>query len=263
MAAVSLSDLGESNFFAIVNVECAQITALGENNSMEQYMKEVERQFSRLVLPLLVPLYASNGRDPSNPDQIGTGFLLEQNSRPMLITAKHTLFGHDGKEEAGEKAFRHNEDWIYVGDVDSDVFSANGRDIACFYADELADRPSLNSYNIQTAPASLITIGGYLARDFKRGDGILRPKPFTFTGVSEGVLNGLIGLQYQRSSVKSTTNEMRQTAPIPQGLSGGPMLDAAKLAFGQVGLVGVFTEQDSGTARGEPSTYLQQILANS
>ena len=225
-------------------------------------MQLVEENFAKIVLPTLVPIYESNTRDATRPDQVGTGFILRYKSRPMLVTAKHTLFGHDGKDDAGEKAFRAGEDWVYVGEIDGEVFSAKDRDIACFYADRLADRPCLESCNLHTAPSSPITIGGYLARDFKRTGETLKPKPYTYTGVSEKAADGLIGLQYRRSKVKSTASEMLQTAPIPRGLSGGPMLNSAKLAVGQVSLVGVFTEQDYGSARGEPSAVLQQILAS-
>lgn len=165
-----------------------------------------------------------------------------------------------GEDEAGEKAFHVNGNWVYVGDVDSNVYRANERDIACFYADQLAGRPCLEISNISTAPSSPITIGGWLARDFKRPGATLQPKPYIFTGASEETADGLIGLQYRRSKVKSITSEMLQTAPIPRGLSGGPMLNSARLAPGQVSLVGVFTEQEGGTARGEPSAVLQQLL---
>jgi hypothetical protein len=227
---------------------------------IEQYMQLVEENFAKTVLPTLVPIYESNAQDATRPDQIGTGFILSYNSRPVLVTAKHTIFGHDGKDSVGEKAFRVGENWVYVGDVDSEVFFAKDRDIACFYSDQLVGRPYLETYNISTAPSSPITIGGYLARDFKRTGETLKPKPYTFTGASEKTADGLIGLQYRRSKVKSTASEMVQTAPIPRGLSGGPMLNSAKLALGQVSLVGVFTEQDCGSARGESSAVLQQIL---
>ncbi|MDF1687887.1 MAG: hypothetical protein P1U50_13950 [Parvibaculaceae bacterium] len=223
-------------------------------------MQLVAQQFTCLVLPTLVPIYKSKDQDASQPDQIGTGFILKHNSRPMLITAKHTLVGHDGNDDASGKAFFNNGKWVYVGDDGSKVFQSPDHDIACFYADTLADRPCLESRNIETTDAKLITIGGYLARDFKRADATLQPKPYIFTNLSAEVSGGLVGLQYRRSKVKSTNRKLPQTAPIPRGLSGGPMLNSLRLVQGHVSLVGVFTEQDSGTARGEPSTVLQQIL---
>lgn len=180
----------------------------------------------------------------------------------MLVTAKHTLFGQDGKDEAGEKAFHADGKWVYVGDVNSEVYCVKDHDIACFYAGQLADRPCMEICNINTTPSSPITIGGWLARDFKRPGATLQPKPYIFTGASEETADGLISLQYRRSKVKSINNEMLQTAPIPRGLSGGPMLNSARLALGQVSLVGVFTEQDGGSARGEPSAVLEQLLAS-
>ncbi len=45
------------------------------------------------------------------------------------------------------------------------------------------------------------------------------------------------------------------------GLSGGPMLDTAQLALGRVRMVGLVTEQDKGTARGEPSILLKDMIA--
>lgn len=229
---------------------------------IEQFIKEVELQFRRLVLPALVPIYASNPNGPSKPDQVGTGFLIESTSRPMLVTAKHTLFGHDGSEEAGEKALRKDEKWVYFGDVDSQIHSVGDRDIACVYVDELKNHPCLMLDSLQSTSASPITFGGFLSRDFKRQGDVLSSKPYVFSGVSEEVPCGLIGLQYQRSNVRSSGNEMRQTAPQPRGLSGGPMSSSSKLALGQVGVVGVFTEQSDGTARGEPLQYLRHILMN-
>lgn len=229
---------------------------------IEKCIELIGENIARIVQPTLVPIYASNAKDPTLPDQVGTGFILSHNSRPMLVTAKHTLFGHDGKDEAGEKAFCADGNWVYVGDVNSEVYFAKDRDIACFYADQLAGRPCLEICNISTTPSSPITIGGWLARDFKRPGATLQPKPFIFTGTSEEIADGLLSLQYRRSKVKSINSEMLQTAPIPRGLSGGPMLNSARLALGQVSLVGVFTEQDDGSARGEPSAALKQLLAS-
>ena len=63
-------------------------------------MKKVERQFFHLVLLALVPIDVSNSRDPRNSDHKSTSFLLEQDSRLMLMTAKQNLIEHDIKEEA-------------------------------------------------------------------------------------------------------------------------------------------------------------------
>jgi hypothetical protein len=39
------------------------------------------------------------------------------------------------------------------------------------------------------------------------------------------------------------------------------MIDAVQLALGGISVVGVFTEQSHGTARGEPSILLKEMLA--
>jgi hypothetical protein len=60
-------------------------------------MAEAAAIFTSLVKPSLVAIYVSHKMKPENPVQVGTGFLIARCSRPVLVTAKHTLRGKEIK----------------------------------------------------------------------------------------------------------------------------------------------------------------------
>lgn len=220
------------------------------------------QQFKNLVLPVLVPLYGPHHKHVANPVQVGTGFLIDVNSRPVLITAKHVLIGHSGNEDAGEKAFFESGRVNYVGDNSREIFIVRERDLACFYVDELSNRPRFNlrTNSGQAELSQLITFGGFLVRDFRRNSGTLRPQPLMHTAKVARVSNGLVCVEYHNKKVFSQTINKRTKAPIPRGLSGGPMFNTVKLVQGEIDLLGVFTEQSNGTARGEPYCFLRKLI---
>ncbi|OKS46964.1 hypothetical protein PsaNZ62_29410 [Pseudomonas syringae pv. actinidiae] len=49
-------------------------------------------------------------------------------------------------------------------------------------------------------------------------------------------------------------------APIPRGLSGGPILDAIALAQDRIGIAGVFTDWDAGVGSGASREVLVALL---
>lgn len=226
-------------------------------------MAKVKSAFQSHVQPSLVALYASHHLKPEAPVQVGTGFLIEHQSRPVMITAKHVLRGHDLNEPPGEKAFHSDGKWVYVGDGSRCLFEAKDRDLTAFYADEVKSRPLL------PAPAAsrrqgveeIITIGGFLSRDFKRHDDHLKPKPWIYSNKCAGNDNGIVSLLYpKRHNIASETGEAAFNS-IPRGLSGGPMLDTVSLLRGIVEIVGIFTEQSDGVGRGECASCISSVLA--
>lgn len=221
-------------------------------------MELVGFNFGKLLQPSLVALYKSHHIRPQNPVQVGTGFVIKYSGKTVMVTAAHTLWGHDGNEEPGEKAFLANGKLTYVEDCGGKVIRC--RDIAIFLAEPLGSRQHIPYGSLQFTQAKMITIGGYLARDFRRGNGGLMPAPWIHTDRRVPVAEGLVGLRYS-SKVVRQGNGKRVRPPSPSGLSGGPMIDAVQLALGRIGVVGVFTEQSHGTARGEPSLLLKDMLA--
>lgn len=193
-----------------------------------------------------------------NPVQIGTGFLIKYFDKSVVVTAARTLWGQNGKEQPGEKAFLANGKLTYVGDCGGQIITC--RDIAIFVAEPLGSRRQIPYESLQQTQAKIITIGGYLARDFKRVHGGLMPAPWIHTDQRVPVAQDLVGLRYT-SKVVRQGNHKRVRPPIPSGLSGGPMIDAVQLALGRTRIVGVLTEQSHGTARGEPSFLLKELLA--
>lgn len=82
------------------------------------------QQFITLVQPSLVAIYASHSRRPTEPVQVGTGFLVAHCSRPVLITAEHVLRGNNGKENPGDKAVHVGGSWAYIGQSTGYLVSA-------------------------------------------------------------------------------------------------------------------------------------------
>ena len=223
---------------------------------------DVASSFVTCVLPSLVAIYASHHLKPEAPVQVGTGILISHKSRPVLVTARHVLRGHNFDEEPAEKAFHIDGRWVYVGDGPRSLFEAKDRDLAAFYADEFKFRPLLPPPAVTAAneTANVITIGGFLARDFKRDGGVLQPKPWIYSNKSVRDENGMVGLLYpKRHNVESNTGDAIFNS-IPRGLSGGPMLNTVNLLNANVAIVGVFTEQSDGTARGECATLVSSLL---
>ena len=228
-------------------------------------IKSVITALKRHVLPSLVAIYDSHHVNPGNPVQVGTGFLLTHKSRPVLVTARHVLEGHNRDKSPAEMAFHVDGKWAYVGDGNGSrylYYGAEGRDLVAFYADELGQRPLLPApaASVRADGVRVIAICGYLSRDFKRPGDQLKPQPLIHIDKFVGRKNGILSILYtKRRNVDSDTGE-RKVSPKPKGLSGGPMLNSVSLLKGTVEIVGVFTEQSDGVGRGECATHIANIL---
>ncbi|WP_264784713.1 hypothetical protein [Gluconobacter cerinus] len=181
----------------------------------------------------------------------------------MLVTAKHVLRGNNWKESPGDKAVHIGGSWVYIGQNNESLFSAKNHDLAAIYMDEFPLKRCLPSANLALRPldARVVTIGGYLARDFKRAGNVLRPAPHIYSNRRLGMRPGLVGLHYpKRRNIYTATGEPAVTS-IPSGLSGCPMMDTIKLVSNQISILGVFTSQDDGKAWGVESNILRALLA--
>jgi hypothetical protein len=219
----------------------------------------------RLVRRSLVPIYI---KPPGKQlDQYGTGFLINHNNRPLLVTAKHCLF-KDGP--AFEKLIFFDGaprplTELHTGEIISDP----NNDLAVLHVDELGlDRCLLATCLVPgETTSSVISTVGFLGRDFERdlAKGLF-PAPwlFHYRRVRKRPGQGYVGILYHKSRNRdATTGELVQS-PIPRGVSGGPMLDTMKLSKGKVEIVGVFTayEQDRGLAYGETAQKVIDLLRN-
>lgn len=227
------------------------------------YFFEIRKQAQNLVQPHLVPIYEEND---GKIEQIGTGFLVQHRDRAVLVTAKHTLYGHGGNENPGDKAIFAAGSLTKIGHLKShEIVSAMQCDIAALFVDEFEQANCLPSSCLDLDGASSrVTIQGFLARDFRcdAATGTLRPAPRTYTNSGHEFGQGYVGIRYPKSRNRSTDTGMKVMVPRPSGLSGGPMLDSDRLADGQVSVIGVFTEyhQERGAARGEAAAKVLQLL---
>ncbi len=222
---------------------------------------QIAANFQRLVQPSTIAIYASHGSRPDTPVQVGTGFLMRHQSRPVLITARHVIRGHTFKEDPAEKAVHINGSWVYVGDGSRALAEPAGRDLSVMFMDEFALDRCLALPSPPTLNSTLITMGGYLSRDFKRSGNTLRPAPRVYTNVAVPAAPGMIGMRHPRRRNVNTSTGASAVSPIPRGLSGGPMVDSLALLKGAVVLLGVLNEMSSGKARGEDVGIITQAIA--
>lgn len=222
---------------------------------------EIAANFQRLVQPSTIAIYASHGSRPDTTIQVGTGFLIKHQSRPVLITAKHVLRGHSLNDDPAEKAVHINGRWVYVGDGPRTLVEPMGRDLSVMFMDEFSLDRCLDAPTSGPIGSAIITMGGYLCRDFKRSGNTLRPAPRVYTNVAVSAPPGIIGLRYPKRRNVNTSTGVSAVSPTPRGLSGGPMVDSLALLQGAVVLSGVLTEMSNGSARGEDVGIITQAIA--
>ena len=219
-----------------------------------------------LVLPSLIAVYSDHEVPGGTvmPRQTGTGFLLAWRSRVALVTAKHVLFGHDGKDAPGRKSvfaqggLRHLDElrWSTIGSVSE-------YDVAAIFLDAFPLEHCLPQFSLDTPAApKLATVFGYLARDFKRAHtaGRLTIRPNIYTNRVRSIENGIIRFHYPQKTNLDTSSAERVVAPIPRGLSGGPLLSTNQLRQGQVQVIGVFFAWDAGVRYGVTADTLPPLL---
>lgn len=216
-----------------------------------------------LVLPHLVAIYSP--LDDHRVQQVGTGICFDVGDKQFLVTARHALFGQGGDENPGDKAFFATGRLRQIADLQSpDVFSSPAADLAAVELIGSERRCALTQKHLHegsTRP-TFITICGYLARDFRRHQGTLEPKPYAYSNYSIAMPRGFIGLRHPKRRNRDPLTRRLVMIPTPRGLSGGPMLDSACLAIGKLSVVGIFTDkpEGKGVAFGEASQKVRAML---
>ncbi|MGN7804922.1 hypothetical protein ACTJKE_19690 [Ensifer sp. 22521] len=226
----------------------------------------IARAFQLRIQPSLVAIYAPHSHRPNIVNQVGTGFLVSHNERPVVVTAMHTLYGRSFSEDPGEKSFHWNGQLHFIDGSSRTILQNKVHDIAAFYADELATKPqlSLSSIALPRPLPTFITIGGYLARDFNRHGARLAPAPLIHTDqrLSAAAGTGYVAVRYTKRRNKNSFSSTRiQAAPVPSGLSGGPMVDTLTLFRPFPNVVGVFTDLENGQGYGPDADIVTRLLA--
>ena len=227
------------------------------------FIKELICAAKTLVQPYLVAIYDLNN---GMAVQIGTAFLVKWKCAPVLITAKHVLFGHDFKENPGEKFLFVNGRLKQISCCNtSDVFKIEEHDLCAIQVNDFSIDQCFNFPVLQTqiSTTDQLSVLGYLARDFRRNarEETLRPSPFLYTNSYFDCKAGYVGITYNSRST-STHSNGKVRPPIPRGLSGGPIFRAHKLLLNQVEIVGVFTEEriSEGYVFGEEVQKVIELL---
>ena len=221
----------------------------------------------RLVTPSLVPICTRPGGSDRATHQSGTGFLINYRGGPVLVTARHVLYGHKFDEDPFTKHIVFKGRLRGLFELRSEeVLQDLNNDLAVAYVHELGLLECLPMSCLSSGEATceLITINGLLARDFRRklSDGSITAQPYRVTNERATWKPGYTGIRYQKSkNIDARTGKFVQAAR-PVGMSGAPMLDTQMLGAGKVVIVGVFTDyvQEKGLGFGESAPKVIALL---
>jgi hypothetical protein len=200
------------------------------------------------------------------PDQNGTGFLTVWNGKPLLVTAKHVLFGHEFDEDPLKKQVHVGDGLKALGELKvSRIADDQELDLAAVHITGFTlDRClAYTTLRFDEAPPNALSIIGFLERDFRRSkeESALRPKPYIYTGTTKELDPKHVGIKHPRRGRITGTKKI-EMAPIPRGLSGTAMVSPTALLRRKVEIFGVFTEQrlEQGYVFGAHITELQPLL---
>jgi hypothetical protein len=197
--------------------------------------------------------------------QCGTGFIVDDGDSAFLLTAQHTLYGTDGRADPYRKALYWEGSLKTFNQIGNGTIGrANGRDLVAVPIERSSNVVAfgLGDFEIELATATILSISGFLVRDFKRSAAAkrLRPQPYVYSNlrVDKGPDVAAMAYSYSRNTAPGARSKVR--APIPRGLSGCPMMDATQLAEGKARIVGVFTDQVGGEAFGPSARHALGLL---
>ncbi len=221
----------------------------------------------RLVTPSLVPICTRPGGSDRATHQSGTGFLINYRGGPVLVTARHVLYGHKFDEDPLTKHIVFNGRLRPLCELRSEgVLQDLNNDLAALRVDELGLLECLPMSCLSSGGATCkwITLYGLLARDFRRklSDGSIKSQPYRVTNERAAWKPGYTGLRYQKGKNIDGRSGKMVHAPLPVGMSGAPMLDTTMLGAGIVVIVGVFTDyvQEKGLGFGESAPKVIALL---
>lgn len=226
----------------------------------DEFIAHVPDAAAEFVQPYLLPIY------DDVPDQIGTGFLTVWNGRPLLVTAKHVLYGHGFDENPMSKLIFL---WGTLNTIEemaeSQIIHDERMDVAILHIKSIPLERCLpyTCLKFETAPPEALSIMGFLERDFRRSkaDSTLAPKPYIYTGKSMPIDHEHLGISHWRRGRTTATGAV-EFAPIPRGLSGTLMVSATALLTDKVQVFGVFTEEklEHGYVFGSHINALKPLL---
>jgi hypothetical protein len=138
-------------------------------------------------------------------------------------------------------------------------------DIAAVFLNDFSLNRCLpqSSLDISRVPKAA-TVMGYLARDFKRSktEGRVSPRVSIYANKVHSLDEGTVRFHYPRKRNVDASSGRPVVAPIPRGLSGGPIVDTARLYEGEVRVVGVFCGLANGFAYGAGASKVKALLDN-
>jgi hypothetical protein len=206
-----------------------------------ELISEVPLAIQEMVQPHLVAIYNDK------PDQVGTAFLTIWHGKPILVTAKHTLFGVAFNENPLAKQVHLDGDLRTLGEIsDSEIADNHDLDVAIMHVRGFDPARCLpyTALQFNASPPRMISLVGFLARDFHRSktESTLKPKPYCCTNLQVDVGPQRIGMKYTNRAM-TTDTQKNEMAPIPRGLSGTLMVSTSALLLKQIKVFGIFTDE--------------------
>ncbi len=224
--------------------------------------RRVARKAKELLIPYLIAIY--DDVNYAVATQVGTGFGIYWLGHSVIVTAEHVLYGEAGNRDPAEKSIFADGHLQRI--KASAICRSSDHDLAMFCMTEFPTTRclSVDSLSPNVLAPGVVTVSGFLARDYKREarKGWLRPAPWIYTNVRNRYGSGYVSLKFPKAKNRNTVTRSREMVARPAGLSGGPMLDSSKLFMGKVEIVGVFTDyvREKGLAYGESSTEVLAML---
>ncbi len=180
-------------------------------------MDQVSNIASEVITPYLVAIYADGARPPHVSEQIGTGIRMSHEGKSFLVTAKHVLFGNDGTGNASEKCiFAGHGPLRRLGHL-GPANVVHDLDLAVVRIEAFSEEPCLPSpcLSADEGVPPLLTIIGFLARDFKRSVAEERVglTSLVHTDNAVGYKPGNPAVRYKRKSVSRPGSDISVRAP--------------------------------------------------
>jgi hypothetical protein len=236
----------------------------GNDDKTTAELRLINRIAETIVQPSVIPIYEDPPDVPRGVKQIGTGVRIQHNGRHFLVTANHVLVGHSGNEEPRFKCIFVDGELRRLAHVGA-ANAYHHHDLAAVEIKSFGNEPCLPSSCLSQDEegARLVSLIGYLARDFKRSlrDEALRPRPRIYTNKGAPYREGYVAMLHPKAAIDETTLKLIR-APVPAGMSGGPMLDANTLRKGNIRIIGIFTDyvHQKSLAYGETAHKVLELL---
>lgn len=219
------------------------------------FFKILPHKICAQITPSLIAIYSET--DPVS--QIGTGFFVSYESDNYFVTAKHVLYGHKDDEDPQSKRV------FWKGSLCKLPWSVTHEDQHDLAVARIFEESIKTLYMAPTPHQNnLVTIYGYLARDFKRNisQEILSPAPFCYTNKKTTYRDGYLAFLSPKHKNRDSNNAQIVMAPIPSGLSGCPIFDSIEAFRGNILVSGIFTDYvaEKGIGFGEEISKLQSLI---